>query len=57
MRKQEMHAIFFLKNTMKLRLDPVLVCASCFLKVKMDKNDVVVIYKLFLIKHNACIPT
>ena len=33
------HAIFFIRNTMKLRLDPVLQYVSYFLIVKMDKND------------------
>ena len=33
------HAVWFIRNTVKFRLDPVLLCVSYFLIVKLDNND------------------
>ena len=34
-----LHAVWFIRNTEKLRLVPALLCVSYFLIVKLDKND------------------
>ena len=35
---KELHAVWFIRNTVKLRLDLVFLCVSHFLNVKLDKK-------------------